>query len=233
MIGIIIITFNIDVRVFLLQIEAIRKFCKDPFEIRVFDNSDKKSMAENIRHHAGRLQVSYTRLKSGTKDPSQSHAFAANFASRSVTGMDYILMLDHDCIPIKGFSIRSLTGEGFGGGLSQRKSVSYFWPGCFMWNTNKISLECIDFSPNHELGLDTGGMLYKMIEAYWGENFSYFDEVYAQNPSQSGFYSHYSLLADETFIHFINGSNWNNQENDEQRINSLLNITEQLMSHAE
>lgn len=223
MLGIVIIVYNIPVEVTILQIEAIRKFCKDKFEINIMDNSSDKDMSEGTSYHCNRLGVKYRRLKSESKDPSISHSFAANISYRILPKYEKYLYLDHDCIPVKEFSCEEILGDKIMCGLEQQKEKVYFWPGLLFWRKDKIDSNLIDFSTAP--GLDTGGALWKIIEKYGKENFVFIDEIYAQNIHFSGdSYGYYSLLLNETFVHFINGSAWNTVENNTSRINSLINI---------
>ncbi|HRG37120.1 MAG TPA: glycosyltransferase family A protein [Bacteroidia bacterium] len=137
-------------------------------------------------------------------------------------------------------------------GLGQGQAYKYFWAGCFAVDLNtqptykKVQTpigswkqenvpeyenievpikELIDFSPNHELKLDTGGNLHKIIEAYGEKNCAFWDEKYCQNPNFSkSQYTSYALINNEMFMHFIAGSNWIASEAHEERINSLLGI---------
>lgn len=224
MTGIFIITYNTPSEVFLLQVEAINKFCRDKeFKIEVFDNS--RDGYDNVWYHSQSLGVGYTRLITKTTDPSQSHAFAANIAY-SLKGelYDCLFYLDHDCIPVKEFCVDDLDGSGYlGAGIGQQKSKTYFWPGCFMLVNKNIDKDLVNFSISREHGLDTGGELYKLIEEYGKNHFIFFGEAYEQNPNYKGKYDFYSII-DGRFMHFINGSNWNGVKDNEERLNSLINI---------
>lgn len=227
-VGIIIITYNISAEVFLLQIAAIKKFCKDDFVIHVIDNSDDKEIAEHIRYHSSVNGIDYVKLFSNSKGSSDSHSFAANFAYQQFKNeYPYFFFLDHDCIPVKEFSVvEALSGGHVAGGIGQNKSKKYPWPGCFYLNNSAVDHDLVDFSPAE--GLDTGGRLYKIIEKYGGEAFLDFNESYHQNPNYvNKEYGHYAMIKDETFIHFINGSNWNTKADHQQRISSLVNVVKE------
>jgi hypothetical protein len=113
-------------------------------------------------------------------------------------------------------------------GLGQEKKKTYFWAGCVMWDNRAIEHSLIDFSTNQEFGLDTGGNLYKVIEQYGKDSCIFFDEQYYENPYfKKTFYNFYSTINKDMFMHFINSSGWNKISDNEERINSLLNILEQ------
>lgn len=229
-VGIIVITFNIPVDVFLLQIAAIRKFCKDDFTILVIDNSSDPERAEHIRYHCSIEKIELIKTFSGSNGSSDSHAFAANFAySKFKDGYDYLFFIDHDALPVKDFSvIEILNGGHIAAGIGQEKQKKYFWPGCFMLNNGAVDKEIVDFSPNSEYGLDTGGNLYLIIEKYGEDHCVFFNESYHQNPGYvSKDYGHYAMIHDETFLHFVNGSNWAGKEEHQRRIDSLINVVKE------
>lgn len=229
-VGIIIITYNLSAEIFLLQMAAIKKFCTDDFVIEIFDNSTKLDMAETIRYHSDKLGISYTKTFASSQNGSDSHVFAAAFSYQRVKNKyDYILYMDHDLVPLKQFSvIRILEGDKVMAGVGQGSKKKYFWVGCVMWNATLIDRELIDMGYSHELGLDSGGMLYKIVEKYGMENCVFFNEAYHQNPEFSGSqYNHYATICDGAFMHFVAGSNWINLEDNEARINSLINIAKE------
>lgn len=224
--GIVIICYNIRSEIFILQIECICKFCKDDFTIEVFDNSTNLDMAEMIRYHADRLGVNYTKTFSTVGEGSQSHAFSANFSYQILKDKyNYYFYLDHDCIPITFFSVEEILHEKSYAGIAQ-KTPTYLWPGCFMFN-DLMSGPFIDFSPDHKLGLDTGGGLHKLVSAHGKSSGVFFSEAYYQNQHyQKIAYNHYSLI-NNTFIHFIAASNWANIEDNDARINGLIAIVKE------
>lgn len=226
-VAIVIVTFNIDSRIFILQVQAIKRFCKDDnYQIIVFDNSDNIEKSKAIQYHAGQLDTSYKKVSAGSKDFSESHAFAATMSySILKESFNYFFYLDHDCIPVKDFSVVDRLGEDkIIAGLGQNSGKNtYFWPGCVMWNNNLIDSKLIDFYPHGTL--DTGAGLRHVINKYGQDKCIFFDEIYCGNPHfTKGKYNYYSMLDDETYMHFVNASNWNPIEDNEDRINSLINI---------
>ncbi len=228
-VGLVIICYNISSEIFLLQMEAIRKFCKDKdYTIEIIDNSSDEEMAEGIRYHSesvnmkGELRINYTRTHSSTKDSSDSHCFASNFSYR-ILKEDYSLFgyLDHDLIPITDFSVEEILGETkMIAGVGQHHGV-YMWPGCLFFR----KMEGIDFSPNHDLGYDTGGNLYKTIENVGKEHCIFFNEQYFENPYyRKEPYNYYAVINNGMFLHCVALSNWVNLEDHTDRVNSIINI---------
>lgn len=229
--AIVIITYNIDTRIFLLQIQGIQKYCKNNYTIHVVDNSTDSTLASAIAHQCEIKNISYAKVNAGLGAGTDSHTWAANFSYKKwIKGQyDYVLYIDHDCIPINYFDVQELLKDKIMGGLPQGKYIIYIWAGLVFWNDREIDQSLINFSPSHELQLDTGGMFYKAIEKYGDERIVYFNEEYHNNPHTScTFYNFYSILGG-VFMHFINSSNWNKKENHNERINSLINICQQWM----
>lgn len=215
-----IVTFN-NPTLLVNQLQAIRKMSDDP--IVIIDNSNIEAAAEAIEYHSGGCE--YLRLKTNL-GASESHAFACNMAHFKLHDRyRYIMLLDHDIFPVKPFSVQGLLNGKAMAGLLQDKSKKYFWPGCFVWDNEKV--EHPDFSVNHAHKLDTGGNLHLAIEMVGIENCVCFSEHYENNPYfQEPPYNFYSVINDQ-FIHFINSSNWRGVDNNEERVNSLLNVVKE------
>lgn len=228
--AIVIITYNLPVDIFLLQIAAIKKFCKDDYDIHVFDNSTKEDMAEHIRYHSYALGLKYYKTFSHSANSSDSHSFCANFAFQKLKGQyELYFFIDHDCIAVKEFSVQAILNNGHViAGVGQGAKKKYMWPGCVMWSSERVDNNIIDFATNSEYGLDTGGNLYKIVEKYGEDHCVFFNESYHQNQYFAGpAYNHYAMLNDGMFMHFVNSSMWNPVENNEARINGLINIAKE------
>lgn len=225
--GIVIVAYN-NADLILKQAYCIKRFCKDDYDIIVIDNSSNGECSEQIRYHSESTACKYIKTKDSTSNPSDSHAFACNVAYWKLkTFYKYFFFLDHDNFPIMPFSVREILGEKVMAGLLQVKpsGKKYFWPGCVMWNDLEMEDNLIDFSTNHEFGLDTGGNLYKVIDRFTDHWVIYFNEAYEQNPFfQNGKYNFYSIINNGMFMHFINSSNWANTLDNASRINGLFNV---------
>jgi len=225
MVAIIIVTYNVP-DLIIHQAKHLQHFCKDNYELIVVDNSTNQNAIDAIKWHCDNLDVRLIKTNSSTVMGSDSHAFAANIAYHLIHSENFYthyFFLDHDCFPIKPFSVVEILQDKEIAGLGQvRKGKHYFWAGCVMF---PHYTEGIDFSTNHEYGLDTGGNLYKVIDKYGMDRCTFFSEEYEQNPHfNKSFYNFYSLIHQKSFFHFLNSSNWNNAADNQERINSLLNI---------
>lgn len=220
MTGVIIVFFN-NADFLIKQKEHLDRFMQDEFRLIAIDNSSESNNAAYIKHHAERLGVEYVRTSAGSKNGSDSHAFALCLAyHKYVRQFEQILLLDHDAFLVKPFSVTEALSRTPLAGLGQvRDGETYFWPGYCLFKTSIP----MDFSISP--GKDTGGNTSKAIQSIGEDNCTFYDEVYVQNPGfNKSMYNFYSLLNNGTVLHFINGSNWNNAANNEERINSLLNI---------
>lgn len=226
-VAIVIITYNIPSTVFILQIEAIKTFCKDAdYTIEIIDNSNRPECSEYIEYHSNTFGLNYTKTFSADQNSSTSHSFAAELAySKLKDKYDLLFFADHDLIPLNFFSCEEIIGDKIGGGLGQHDG-KYIWPGLFFLNNSKVDKELVGFAPVP--GFDTGGSLHKLIDHYGKENFFFSNEAYQQNP---GFidakYGYISLLHNLTFAHCKNGSNWEKQDRHEERMNSFINLVKE------
>lgn len=227
MLGIVIIAYNTP-DLLRKQVEMIRRFCKDEHEIVVIDNSSDGLAAKAIKYHSEDMNCVYIRSKSASFNSSDSHSFAANLSYSILKDRySYFLYLDHDCFPIKDFSVEATLGEKIAAGIGQEKHKLYLWPGCLMIRNIDEAKNLLDFSVSP--GLDTGGGLYVLIERFGKERFIFFDEQHCQNPGfNKSKYNFYSLINNGQFLHFINGSNWSGSNDHQERLNSLINVLDSM-----
>lgn len=231
-IGIVIITFNLDTRIFLLQQEAIKKFCTDAnYEVNIYDNSSNEEMGDAIRHHAKEQNVNYYKTNPGVPDPSVSHCFAANYSYLMLKEeYDIMFYLDHDIIPLQKFSVEELLSDKLICCVKQVShggtgNIIYPWVGFFIFKNSEIDKSLVDFSPSHEHRLDTGGGNHVLIDKYGIEQCIFLEEQGCQNPYLPHLKKYYFyILINKIFMHFLNASNWSDAPQHTERINSLINI---------
>lgn len=229
-IAIVVVAYN-TAKFIQKQVELIRKYSKDAVDIVVVDNSTDGEASDGIKYHSERLGCKYYRTHASSKNGSDSHAFAANYIYAKLRDVyKYFFYLDHDAFPVKPFSVKELLNGITITGMGQNKDgIEYFWTGCVMWDNEKVDNDLINFTPNHELKLDTGGPFYKIIEKYGKAQCPFMDEIPHQNPHfNKSMYNFYVMINSGMFLHAINGSNWNPSDANEERLNSLMNILEEL-----
>jgi len=243
-VGIIIVAFNCPDFI-MRQVECINRFYQGECDIIIFDNSNvircdisKMEVFRDRFEHANKNNVLYHGFVGQYNNPSDSHSYACNEAYKFYSSQySRLLFLDHDIFPVKPFSIDNLlfannTSYYVISGLGQIKNhYIYYWAGCVAFNTNLVHPDIVDFSTNSELGLDTGGNLYRCIEGY-GPLCGFVNEERLQNPYfNSSEYDFYTLVNKGMFMHFTNGSNWNKSAKNDDRISSLYRIlTERINS---
>jgi len=136
--AIVVIVYNTS-KLLAKQVECVRKFCKDDFDILVFDNSTEPSVIEDIKYLTTELNVEYFKLYSAESKGSRSNAFACNFAYFALRGKyNFFLYLDHDTFPLRDFSIPGILVGRAIGGVGQLKKKSYFMQNCLMWDDSII-----------------------------------------------------------------------------------------------
>lgn len=219
------------------QVETIRRFCKDAPDIIIIDNSNIPEVSEAILYRIRDLKCIYDKTNSSSGNPSLSHAFAANFAYfKYHKSYDVLFFIDHDLFPVKEFSILEILGNKLIAGMAQTKpsGKTYMWPGCFMISSN-VESELVNFNPNSEYGLDTGGNLYILIEKYGKEYCVFFNEHYNENIHfKKIHYNVFSVIADGLFYHWVNGSGWSTsltKEENLERLSGLMAILEERINH--
>ncbi len=228
-IKIIIITYNISSLV-TLQCKCIEKFCRDLYEIVVIDNSTDLKIAEEIKYHATQAGCEYIKTNASSSNGSASHSFAANLSYLMLKDFQGVMVwFDHDLFAVKEFSASEVLNGKLMAGIGQaRGEKTYYWPGCLFVQNDQIDHALIDFSPNDQYQMDTGGNLYKAIDSVGKDNCTFLNESYEQNPQfTKSFYNFYSMINNGTFLHGINASNWSNAAAHEERINSLINIVKE------
>jgi hypothetical protein len=219
--AVIIIAFN-DTRLIEKQLELIDKFCIDKPDIIIFDNSNIECV--NVANKSNHIYYNF--VDGYYLNPSDSHSNAANAAYKMFSpSYDKLLFLDHDCFPIKTFSVNEILRGCPVAGIGQEKTKLYLWPGCVAFYTKKLKRFPVDFSTNQEYGLDTGGNLFRVLERF---PTVFLNEECNMNPYfTEPPYNFYSTIHNGTFMHFTNASNWNNTPLNEQRIETLYKILEE------
>ncbi len=218
MTGIVIVTYNRP-DLLTLQLDAIKLFCTEEHKIVIIDNSTDEKLASEIASIA--CDCRYYRTLSHSRNSSDSHAFAANFAFTKLRDdYDHFLFIDHDLFPTKRFSVPGMLYGLPLGGLGQTKHKTYLWPGFVFWKNSEV--ESLDFSTAP--GLDTGGNTWKEVERIGIDGIAWKPEVYHENQYfKEPPYNFYSIIGDG-WMHFINASGWNPQGNHNERLETLKTI---------
>lgn len=225
----VIVVFNTDAYL-QKQIDLFREFVIG--DIAVIDNSSDRNTPSKIKRICTDNKIEYIKTATYEGDFSRSHAFACNTAINLYRkDYDSLLLCDHDIFPLKHVEIQQYDKYLLGGIHQMRKSpkfhepnrviYNYMWPGLLFLNTLQLKEAELDMMPTivSDTFLDTGGQLYKIINGK-PDRICYFEEKHMETE-----YGNYALI-ENGWMHFLKGSNWNEDPNHEKRINHLMKILE-------
>lgn len=218
------------------QIKALRKNFVNPYRYTVFDNSNKENCAENINSVCKQYGCKYIRLpKQDSKiDVANSHGTALNWIWRKYmchSSASYFGILDHDIFPIKPFDLREyLQGQKlFGYVRKSEKNVFikqgrwYLWPGLTFFDGSYIKGRELDFCPDWNHGLDTGGknyfIIYKDIDL---NKLKTTEPTEVRIDSTCGAYWGGYEEYDCGWIHMWNGSGYSHSEKWQDKYNNFI-----------
>lgn len=226
------------------QIKALRKNFVYPYRYTVFDNSNNEENADEIKTVCKQYSCKYIRLpKQDTKiDVANSHGTALNWIWRkymSQSSAAYFGILDHDIFPIKPFDLMPyIEGqEVFGYVRKSEKNVLikqgrwYLWPGLTFFDGSYIKGKRLDFCPDWNHGLDTGGknyfIIYKNIDV---------DKIKTTKPREvridstcGAYWGGYEEF-DCGWIHMWNGSGYTYSEKWKEKYNNFICVLEKILS---
>ena len=215
-IGIFVVAFNNSVFTE-RQIISLKKYIRNNFDLVYIDNSTIETDIENV---CKRYNVHYEKneFNFDSSNPSYHHSHSLNYLYIKYKNyFDYFVFLDHDIFLMDYLDFNNYKNN-FTGVHQERFNQGYLWPGCLYVNGRPD----LDFTPCP--GFDTGGRLKDIIK-----NVKYIDELkYKNQHFNKSYYDFYSII-DNKWFHFVNGSNWNNSNNHQERLDSLFAIYDSLV----
>lgn len=231
------------------QLELMERFCVDEnYTVYVVNNSPVENAEINnqIECEANKRGAVYLKTIPDAQhsNPSCSHASALNFVYREIgKNADYCLFLDHDIFPVSPFSVVEKLGNRLMAGVEQlrltaEKKIQYLWAGLLFVNNTTMTEEdkdAVDFMPTSKygIGLDTGGGIHELISRHGEKRFLFLNEKRQPNDAVVTLQNRYSYfsMVDDCWMHFINGSNWAKQKDEEGRLASLFAILEHRLEY--
>lgn len=192
------------------QKRLLDKYLKDPFALRMIDNSPDLTaplMEETCRG----LGIGYMRAVA----PKREHPEALNFAALHVT-RPFFGFLDHDVFPIRETTlVDKLQERGFVG-VGQRHAPTgkqYLWPGLCFFSAEWLNGRSLNFSGirgeyKRDDG-DCGSMNWPLFSEIDWQDMYLLEHGYKliREPDGYGLQSFgYELIGD--FIHLTNSSHW-------------------------
>ncbi len=204
------------------------------FKLVVVDNSSSPSCAGSIKDICNKKNIDYYRVPKNPYtglDPSKSHGYALNWASRKVAHRyqsEWFGFLDHDIFllgSLKDF-LANLTSTRVAYGVVNTKNEKwYFWPGFCFFKRSNIDARKLDFMPVP--GLDTGGanwsVFYKdMDPSSYGV--AKLRTIYPKNSKEKNKQRDAYEIVDNLWMHLINASNWAgvDMQNKQQKLDTLV-----------
>lgn len=153
------------------QIRLMRKFVVNevdqPNEITlwVVDNSDDHTQCRAIKAVCDNQPVQYFQIPAHQHyNPSASHGSALNWAVRNVFQKmsRFVVLLDHDCLPMKRVhvSAKRLMNNVYGLHQIGTDGQRYLWPGFMMFDRNLLPASTLDFLPRSGV-YDTAGAIFR------------------------------------------------------------------------
>lgn len=212
------------------QIERINKYLtksdNDIISINIADNSTHegervaiKSICEN--------EANYIDIRNELNNPSLHHSMTLNdLYKKSIEGdYDITLFYDHDAFLFNHSSIIKDTYNKYFSGIGQgRKGKLYMHPNSLAINNNIIDKSIVNLSPCDDM--DTGGSMATYISNLRHEDINHLKFEYAEYSynDQNDLYE----IIDDSCMHFIKGSNWNENKRWRLREQELFNQLEKI-----
>lgn len=226
------------------QILSLRKNYVMPYRYTVFDNSNKDKCAEEIEKVCKQYGCKYIKLpqQDSNIDVANSHGTALNWIWKnymSQSSARYFGILDHDIFPVIPFDIRDYINgqELFGYVRKNEKNVFikqgrwYLWPGFTFFDANYVHGKELNFCPDWNHGLDTGGknyfLLYKNVEL----NTLRVTESHEKRIDRScgAYWGGYEEF-DCGWIHMWNGSGYCQSEKWQEKYNNFISVLDEKLS---
>ena len=219
----VILTINFNnARLLQKQVELLRKYVKGDFDFYVGDNSTDEYQSACIKRICEDSLSLHHRLNIKEGDPSRHHGMALNncLDILRIFGYEQVLVIDHDCMPFKPTDIFGKYIDYDFAGIHQIKGDSvYLAPIVLLINNfTKISDQVNMLPCAH---MDTGGSMCDLLKV---RKVKYVNEFLKETDTC------YYAEVDDSFMHFIKGSGWDNNPNHHNRIESLYLKLEELIN---
>lgn len=191
----------------------------------VIDNSTDSEVQFQAFEFCRQRNIRYIPTRLTECDFSKSHGLACNLAYYHLHKEYEILgFYDHDIFPVQSIDIESLMNKKvIAGVIQERKGIKYMWPGLTIINNQFVDANAVDFMPStiNGAGVDTGGEIYRIFSQLPESAY----HLFAERPFDRLTKIYLDLQEPEPcFLHLRNGSNWQNEENIEQRIDEFMSL---------
>ncbi len=212
------------------QIRLIRKHLKDNYSYVIADNSNDEKKSKDIERICRDSNVPYIRLPKNPYNGAFAMGSYSNGAAMNYVYYHYIKksrsryfgFLDHDVFPIHDFSILDqMKKQSFWGTLRCVPTKNgycciYPWAGFCFFDKYKFDANQFDFMPLKGIG-DTGAANYKNCflpiiksDDFLEYTFANLKRIDIEGTHGSPQSSQYELLG-TMWLHYLNASNWSNE----------------------
>lgn len=193
----------------------------DELNISIADNSTNTEERRVNKLICTELGIRYMDYQLKDADPSMHHSMALNqlYQTSIEEQHDFSLFFDHDTFMFAPSNIIYESLEKHFAGIGQAKiSKMYLHPNCLLLNNKFVPRASVDFRPCE--GMDTGGRLSDYIGGLTTSQINHLRFEYGDY-NYDGVNDKYEIIA-SSLMHFIKGSNWNNNPNAEKRQEVLI-----------
>lgn len=226
------------------QIEYIKTYIQDEdYQLIIADNSTSKKYRKDIQAICDKAGVEYIPIPMYINKFQMpkiffygaSHGAAMNWVYYHILAIrkpQYFSFIDHDLLPIFPTSLLAAIGDkDFYGVNRTRGKAWYIWPGFSIFKYENIAEAHPDFLPLYvgKEYLDAGGANYKSLYKHYIPMSQYFAECrtirlkHSNNLDQYGqYHADFIQIIDHTWLHIINGSNYEKIEGKENDVVKIL-----------
>lgn len=210
------------------QINRIHRYLllarEDNLDISIGDNSTNHDERRTNKAICNELGCRYMNYEMNEGDPSFHHSMALNalYQTSIEEQNDFSLFMDHDTFMFAPSNIIYESRDKHFAGIGQAKlGKMYLHPNVCLLNNRFVPRSVVDFRPCE--GMDTGGRLSDYVGTLKTSEINHLKFEY-------GNYKYYNELTEindiyeiigSSFMHFIKGSNWNENCLASQRQSSL------------
>jgi hypothetical protein len=177
-------------------------------DIIVGDNSRSMLSRYENQKTCEQNNAIYIRHHFDEGDNSSHHALALNeIVNTYKANFNALLIIDHDLFPIgKSDILQRVVKRDFVGLAQNKIGKTYLHPGIMGINLDNLGMNDFDFIPCD--GMDTGGRLADIVEK---SNVEFLNIVY--HDYEVGEYKDFYEVIDNSWMHYVKGSNWNGNKN--------------------
>jgi len=208
-----------------LQSKTMKKFIKDEFNLKVFDNSSTPHLSAEIHRACEKNEIEVLQTEKNHRTPNHACWVPINYCLRNhlKDNDDVTVIIDSDIFMINDFSFFDYIKDyDIAGVYQQRKNleIEYIWNALVVINNKQVFKKnlSIDFEPIQPNITDVGGKTSSLtkdpnVKIKWTNHTA---DISCAESSKifSEFDYHQSFgfqILEKSFLHYYRGSNWDGQ----------------------